>query len=46
VQRANVGTRPEDLAHKFSIDSVTPLDISQTAEVEFAVHLRADRELG
>jgi 23S rRNA (uracil1939-C5)-methyltransferase len=37
----------KDLADKFTIDSVTPLDMfPQTAEIEVAVHLRAKRELG
>src|SRR5437870_2337706 len=37
----------KDLADKFAIDSVTPLDMfPQTAEIEAAVHLRATGALG
>jgi tRNA/tmRNA/rRNA uracil-C5-methylase (TrmA/RlmC/RlmD family) len=37
----------KDLADKFDINSVTPLDMfPQTAEIEVAVHLRARRERG
>jgi tRNA/tmRNA/rRNA uracil-C5-methylase (TrmA/RlmC/RlmD family) len=37
----------KDLADKFDIDSVTPLDMfPQTAEIEVAVHLRARRANG
>jgi len=36
-----------ELQEKFTIDSVTPLDMfPQTAEIEVTVHLRVNRELG